>query len=263
MPPNLLYATMVLLLLFGAGCAAPPSVPTPSPSTPVETPLSASLPTLQKILVDATPAANEGPVLEGILGEPNRVRRPLTVPAATNRTQLALDVRPLAGTSGEIHAQLIGPAGAVLHDWGSTTGARKNVSWHAAPPEGSALLLKYRGSWKAGLVAVYLPADYTPGLEEWVARPEETNVNHTFDRPQLSTRAGAKTRITLFDYDPHPGVENLQHNLAMSGLGVKTPGRTTWGEVRVLDFVAPAQPGRYDFVCEYHAGTLKGVLQVT
>ena len=213
-------------------------------------------PTMAKFSFDATgaPASPLDPVTM-----PKPATHDLAVPAATGKLHLAIDVgAPTA--PGDITVTLADAAGKALYTSAALTGAKKLVADVDAPAEGAYLVkAQAHGAWKVGVVATFFPVGFQPGHVVMVSFPEQTKVDHSFQPMSVEVKAGEPVRITLYDYDPHAGIDNLQHNLRFTTFDApKTEGKTTWGEVRVLDFTAPSKPGDYPFECEFHhfTGTL-------
>lgn len=259
-------ALLVALAALAAGCLAPAADETVEPAaTPLPPALSEALPTFEKIVLSAEADPDPVAIATDALGLPREDERALDVPDGTSRMQIALDVQPLAAArpGDEVSVVVESPDGAAVFESGALAAATKQIAWIEAPAAGEhRVRVTTKGAWVVGLVAVFEPEGYTPGIAVNVSHPEQTEVDHTFEPATISAKAGVKTRITMFDYDPHAGVENLQHNLYVDGLGAKTEGRTTWGEVRTLDFTA-TEPGTYAFWCEYHEEQLRGRLVVS
>lgn len=254
----------LLAALLAAGCLAvdpPPAATTPD-APALEAALSAGKPTSTKFVLDVTNAS--GLPVDDLLGRAREVRKSFDVPDGTGAVQIAIDLTLLlGGPSDEMAVRITGPDGEGVFESPATDTSGKLLEIVPAPAAGAhELVATFRGTWQVGLVATFFPVGYTPGLVLSVSTPDSKEVDHTFHPGELAAKAGRPTRITLYDYDPHAGVRNLQHNLAIEGVPQKTEGRTTWGEVRVLDFAAPA-PGRYAYVCEYHEEALRGTLVVT
>lgn len=241
-------ALLLALVVLLAGCAAPEDAPA-SGAPRLET---AALVTSKDTF--RVPAPEAPSPLAPVLGAPAAFAHELDIPRETGRLHLALDV------AGEGRTQFRLVSGGRLLATEEIEGGGKLVVLVDTPPGGPARLeVANEGPVEVGLVATSFPAGYQPGKVVTVAFPEQTEIDHSFRPARVALAAHEPPRITLFDYDPHAGVENLQHNLAFPALGAKTEGRTTWGEARVLDFDRPA-PGEYRFVCEFHG--FEGVLVV-
>lgn len=223
--------------------------PTPDPGA---RPLGSSSFAQEKFSYAVTAPEPASP-LEPVLGAPERPTRAIPIPSETGRLHLAIDV---AG-DGTWAFELRAPDGRVLHS-AEGSGDGKLVALVDTPPGGNAqLAFENEGALRVGVVSTAFPAGFQPGQIASVSFPEQTEIDHSFRPARIELPAGQPARITLFDYDPHAGIENLQHNLAIPELGVRTEGRTTWGEARTLD-LTPASRGEYAFVCEFHkfSGTL-------
>lgn len=76
--------------------------------------------------------------------------------------------------------------------------------------------------------------------------------------PTLRVTAGESVRLTVINDDP-----GVKHDLAMEKLGVAiAPLATTPGSRGTATLEAPALPGRYPYVCTFHAQMMRGVLEV-
>lgn len=76
--------------------------------------------------------------------------------------------------------------------------------------------------------------------------------------PTLQVTAGESVRLTVINDDP-----GVKHDLAMEKLGVAiAPLATTPGSRGTATLEAPALPGRYPYVCTFHAQMMRGVLEV-
>lgn len=250
-----LLAFAAALAALAPGCVGGGDDPAPPPSAS-----AADLgvrPTFAKVSL-ATPAgaAATAPI-DDLLGNPPQATRPLDVPDGTAAMRLAIDVAPDGEPPAEgpydVTVRVLDAAGAVVYESPKLAQAGKLVADVARAAGGRhTVVAEHHGAWAVGLVAVFLPAGHDPGLVVSVAFPEQTEVDHSFQPARIEAPASKPLRITLYDYDPHAGIENLQHNLFFPTLGIRTEGKTTWGEVRTLDLVAPAQPGTYGFECEFH-----------
>ena len=76
--------------------------------------------------------------------------------------------------------------------------------------------------------------------------------------PTLRVTAGETVRVTVINDDP-----GVKHDLAVKKLGVAiAPLAMTAGSRGSASFEAPALPGRYPYVCTFHAQMMRGVLEV-
>lgn len=253
-------AALVATALF-AGCLgeSPAEEPRAAPDVPA---LSASKPTFTK-LTFATDATDPATAVTDALGQARARSETLAAPGGTGQLQLAIDLAPPAAPPDmEARVLLLDAGGATLYETPFVAAQTKFIGWVPLVGGDYELRLESRGAWTVGVVAVFTPTDYTPGIQVNVSFPEQREVDHTFQPSRIEATAGAPTRITLMDYDPHAGTANLQHNLVLPDLEIATEGRTTWGEVRVLDFTAPATAGEHEFYCEFHEQQLRGTLVV-
>lgn len=74
--------------------------------------------------------------------------------------------------------------------------------------------------------------------------------------PTLVVRPGERVRIVVRNEMP-----GMVHDLAIDAFGVSTRLLNA-GETDVLEFTAPAQPGRHEYVCRPHAVMMRGVIEV-
>jgi plastocyanin len=257
-------AIPVLLLALVAGCISNGASNEPVAPASVAA-LSTSLPTFTKFSFSTDVTSPTDPV-DALLGKSHDLSKTFDVPAGTGEVRVSIDVQPAGqdkAAFGDVVLRVKDADGTKAYESGDLAKAGKVVAVISLPKPGTyTLTATYKGVWKVGAVAVSIPLDYTPGLVLNVSSPEQTQVEHTFYPAQVTAKAGAKARMTLFDYDPHAGIDNLQHNIFIPALNVKTEGRTTWGEVRTLDFTAPTKAGEYEFYCEFHKAMLKGTLTV-
>ena len=234
-------AISVVAGLLLAGCAdddddAPPTLtgatrePGPQPTLTKETVQSTAPPLM--LLGQSEPVL----LLEGAQGG--------------GRLLLALDLE--AGAS-PLRLRLLAPDGSVA-DQADLTASGKRVVEMATAAGTYELFAESESTWTVGVVATLFPAGFDEGLRLQVSTPQETQIDHSFRPASLQAAAGEPVRITLYDFDPHTGIENLQHNLHFPELGLRTTGKTTWGEVRVLD-VPGLAAGSYAFECEFHGFT--------
>jgi hypothetical protein len=76
--------------------------------------------------------------------------------------------------------------------------------------------------------------------------------------PTLRVAAGERVRVTVVNDDP-----GVKHDLAVAALGLTIePLATTPGSRGSAVLEAPALPGRYSYVCTFHAQMMRGVLEV-
>ena len=87
-------------------------------------------------------------------------------------------------------------------------------------------------------MAFYMPGEPTPN-------------------PDLILRPRERVKLTLINRDAGVG-----HDFAVVLLGVYTGVVAGDGSSRWLEFQAPDEPGRYDYVCSLHARMMRGVLEV-
>ncbi len=259
------FPVVVALSLLAAGCAGPASDSTDDDFVVPTAPLSTSLPnSARQTLVPTAAGSNPATELIDELTEKETNAMRFVVPENTGWMQLAIDFGDPADQGkpeGDVTFKIEDPAGQLVYDSGAITTWRKVVQRVEQPAAGEWVgRVVAQGSWKIGLVASTFPEGYTPGLIVNISAPEQTRVEHEFYPAELTIKAGEPARITLFDYDPHYGVENDQHNWAVSDLDVRTAGKSQWGGVYTVDFT-PEKAGEYTFECEYHAG-MTGTLTV-
>ena len=76
--------------------------------------------------------------------------------------------------------------------------------------------------------------------------------------PTLRVTAGETVRLTVVNDDP-----GMRHDLAVEALGVAiAPLATTPGSRGSATLEAPPRPGRYSYVCTFHAQMMRGTLEV-
>ena len=76
--------------------------------------------------------------------------------------------------------------------------------------------------------------------------------------PTLRVTAGESVRVTVVNDDP-----GVKHDLIVEKLGLTiAPLATTLGSHGSATLEAPALPGRYPYVCTFHAQMMRGVLEV-
>jgi plastocyanin len=76
--------------------------------------------------------------------------------------------------------------------------------------------------------------------------------------PTLRVTAGESVRLTVINDDP-----GVRHDLAVESLGLTmAPLATTPGSRSSATLDAPSRPGRYPYVCTFHAQMMRGVLEV-
>ena len=86
-----------------------------------------------------------------------------------------------------------------------------------------------------------------------IAEPEALLVikNHRFDPVQLKVPAGQRIKLTVHNQDPTPE-EFESHKLNREK--IIPPG------AKVVIYIGPLKPGKYEFVGEYNEATAKGVV---
>lgn len=76
--------------------------------------------------------------------------------------------------------------------------------------------------------------------------------------PTLRVASGERVRVTVVNDDP-----GVRHDLAIAALGLTIePLATTPGSRGSVVLAAPVVPGRYPYVCTFHAQMMRGVLEV-
>lgn len=234
-------ALLAVLAVALAGCSDAPPAPSEMVLTPAPEP--GPLPSTQKIEFVAT-----APTLV-----------PQVMPAdpavtfdvgAASRLLLAFDLA--GGGADALQLRIESPSGATLYD--DTAEAGKLVLESVAETGTYEVFAQSRAAWDLGLVATAFPVGFDEGTRVQVSFPEQTEIEHAFQPGRIDGAAGVPQRLTLYDFDPHTGIRNLQHNLHFPALGLRTEGKTTWGEVRVLDLPGLAA-GTYAFECEFHGFT--------
>ena len=75
--------------------------------------------------------------------------------------------------------------------------------------------------------------------------------------PVLHARPGERLRITVINNAP-----GMVHDLIIDAVQTATPLLTA-GQVASIEFIAPAEPGDYQYRCRPHALMMKGVLTVS
>jgi plastocyanin len=258
-----LVLALVLAPALVAGCIAKTAEVVPAPR-----PLSfGAAPTMDKFSFDAT--APPSSPLDAVTGGAKPATHPLKVPEATGSMLFAIDLASPAqrgsANAGDVTVSILDATGKEVFAAPKASAPGKVYADVPALPAGDyTVSAKATGAWKVGVVATFFPAGYQKGVEVDVASREATAVEHDFKPDHVDAKAGAPTRITLIDYDPHEGIDNLQHNIRFldaAKIPQKTEGKTTWGTVQVLDFTAPMEPGTYEFECEFHH--FKAVLVVS
>jgi Cupredoxin-like domain len=248
MPWRPLVAALLLAATLFAGCSENPrdgreavlgSVGDPGP-----------LPTQHKATYEST-----APVLLPVA--PAAYAGSFVVPAGTGRVRLAFDLR---GGPEPLDLSIVQEDGSAAAQERVTAPGKLVLEHHTLRPGTHRLSAQSASTWTVGLVATFIPEGFREGLTVMVSQPQQTQVEHRFYPDRLEAAAGATTRLVLNDFDPHAGIDNLQHNLHFPELGLRTEGKTTWGEVRVLD-LPPLAAGAYAFECEFHG--FDGVLTVT
>jgi plastocyanin len=74
--------------------------------------------------------------------------------------------------------------------------------------------------------------------------------------PVIEVRAGEIVRIVLRNEE-----RGMQHDFAVPALGVALD-LVAWTDQRTLTFVAPSEPGDYEYICRPHQLMMRGVLRV-
>lgn len=168
-------------------------------------------------------------------------------PSGTGRLLLAFD---LTGTGSPLDLRITDADGRTLHE-ARITATGKHVAEPLAVAGRYDIHASSDSPWEVEAVVTAFPVDYVEGLRLQVATRQQTDVEHRFYPMQLTTPGREPFRITLYDFDPHAGTANLQHNVHFPTLGLRSEGKTTWGEVRALD-LPPLASGTYPFQCEFH-----------
>ncbi|MET0536681.1 MAG: cupredoxin domain-containing protein [Xanthobacteraceae bacterium] len=75
--------------------------------------------------------------------------------------------------------------------------------------------------------------------------------NHRFEPTEIRVPAGKRVTITVSNEDPTP------EEFESSALKVE---KVIAGKSKATVRVGPLQPGRYEFIGEFHADTAKGIL---
>ncbi len=75
--------------------------------------------------------------------------------------------------------------------------------------------------------------------------------------PTLRLRPGEEVRLTLINRDP-----GMRHDLAVAERGVGTAVLAGDGSAQTIRLRAPVRPGVYDYLCRFHAQTMRGLLEV-
>jgi len=76
--------------------------------------------------------------------------------------------------------------------------------------------------------------------------------------PTLQVAAGERVRVVVINDDP-----GVKHDLAVAKLGLAiAPLGTALGSRGTATLEAPSLPGRYPYVCTFHAQMMRGVLEV-
>jgi len=74
--------------------------------------------------------------------------------------------------------------------------------------------------------------------------------------PTLAVRPGERVRIVVRNETP-----GMVHDLAIDAFGVSTPLLNA-GETGALEFTAPREAGRHEYVCRPHSVMMRGVIEV-
>lgn len=239
--PLPIFVLGLLALVALAGCSdAPDQAPTDTIRGPAREP--GPLPVQQKMEFTAVAPATLPLVMP-------------TGPAATfdiggaDRLLVALD---LAGGPNPLTLRIVAPSGSAVYD--AQADAGKLVFEPDAEAGTYSVFAESTSAWDLGLVVTSFPTGFDEGTRVQVSFPEQDQIEHAFRPARIEAPADQDVRLTLYDFDPHAGIRNLQHNLHFPTLGLRTEGKTTWGEVRVLD-LPPLAPGDYAFQCEFHGFT--------
>lgn len=216
----------------GSGILGPPGEPGPPPVT-------------SKLAFEsaAPPAGALVPVLEQEPQPSGTVELPRAM-----FVQLAFD---FAGGGDPLDFYLEAPDGQDLLRQSIEEGGKRVAKMQSFEPGTYRVFAQSPSPWTVLLVLTVFPQGFEEGNPLFVSSPGATQVEHRFYPNRIEVPAGGPSRITLYDFDPHAGTSNLQHNLFFPELGLRTEGKTTWGEVRVLDLPALAA-GAYAYECEFH-----------
>lgn len=239
-----LLPAFLLAAALLAGCASPSDGGAPTDSSAIlgDERIGGPQPITTKDTFSSTAPA----LLPAVMpGEPALT---FEVPAGGSRVHLAYD---LEGTAGpQISVRVVFADGATDEVATADPGKRVRVVDSAAAGTAS-LYAQSDAAWTVGAVVTVFPPGFDEGERVQVSTPQQTQIEHKFFPGTLTVDAESPSRLTLYDYDPHGGIDNLQHNLHFPSLGLETEGKTTWGEVRVLD-LPPLAAGTYAFECEFH-----------
>jgi plastocyanin len=74
--------------------------------------------------------------------------------------------------------------------------------------------------------------------------------------PVIEVQAGETIRIVLRNEE-----RGMRHDFAVPVLGIALD-LVEWGDQNAVTFVAPSQPGDYEYVCQPHRVMMRGVLRV-
>jgi plastocyanin len=106
-------------------------------------------------------------------------------------------------------------------------------------------LLAARATARAGVREITIVARdmafYTPGSDP---------------NPAIPVRPGERVRIVLRNETP-----GMVHDLTIDGLDLSTTLLQA-GETGIIEFTAPASPGRYEYYCRPHPVLMRGALEV-
>ena len=86
-----------------------------------------------------------------------------------------------------------------------------------------------------------------------MAEPEALLVikNHKFEPAEVKVPAGQRVKLTVHNQDPTPE-EFESHSLNRE--------KVIAAGAKVVIFIGPLKPGKYEFYGEYHEATAKGVV---
>lgn len=240
-----LLPVLLLLGLALAGCAAD--------DDPAGVVTSPAVPGVKPVLVKSTfqSTAPAQPVVPLLPAEATPAFG-LEVGSGTAGAHFAFDLQ--ADGPGTLDFRVVAPDGQVLKETQVEATAKVVVVPQPLQMGSYEVYAESTAQWSINVVMAKFPAGFEAGHVVTVSTPDQTEIEHRFYPQEVQLAADTPARLTLYDYDPHAGTANLQHNIHVPELGVKTDGKTTWGEVRVLDLPGLAA-GSYAFECEFHGFT--------